>query len=176
MKVDDQGIKTLPSVDNIDFSLFDLSSVRNEEKYDDVGKIKNYPSDLLGLYKKIFSLQSRLDSLNQWKNKDEEYNKVKLALESEIDDLFRLVLSEPIRRLYDYSKNRSLIEHIRCSIMHGNYTFDISNNTFTFCDRWKGSEGYKDIVRLDDFNKIFNFDNIELVLEQDRKVNRRNKY
>ena len=173
MKIDDQSIKTLSSVDNIDFSLFDFGSVRNEGNYDDVGKIKNYPSDLLCLYKKIFLLQSKLESLSQWKNKDEEYKKVKLALESEISDLLKLTLSEPIKRLYDYSKNRSLIEHIRCSIMHGNYTFDISNNTFVFYDKWKENEVYRDIVKLEDFKMIFNFDNIELVMEQDRKVNRK---
>lgn len=173
MKIDDQGIKTLPSIDNIDFSLFDLSSIRDVNNYEDVGKIKNYPSDLLSLYKRIFLLESKLDSLNSWKNKDEEYRNVKLSLEKEINDLFKLTLSEPIKRLYDYSKNRSLIEHIRCSIMHGNYTFDIFNNTFSFYDEWKGNEVYRDVVKLDDFKRIFNFDNIKLVMEQDRKVNRR---
>ena len=41
-----------------------------------VGKIKNYPSDFLSLYNKIFQLQSKLDSLSQWKNKDQVYNNV----------------------------------------------------------------------------------------------------
>ena len=173
MKTEDQGIKSLPNKDNIDFSSFDLSTIRNEETYEEVGKIKNYPVDLLGLYKKISELEIRLDSLSQWKNKDEKYKNTKLSLENEINDLLKLTLSEPIKRLYDYSKNRSLIEHIRCSIMHGNYTFDISNNTFVFYDKWKENEVYRDIVKLEDFKMIFNFDNIELVMEQDRKVNRK---
>ena len=173
MKIDDQGIKTLPSLDNLDFSLFDFSSVRNEDNFDDVGKVKNYPDDLLSLYKKVSLLENRLDSLNSWKNKDEEYRRVKLDLESEINDLFKLIFAEPIKRLYDYSKNRSLIEHIRCSMMHGNYTFDILDNTFTFFDEWKGKEVYRDVVNLNNFKKIFNFYNIELIMEQDRKVNKK---
>lgn len=173
MKTDDQGIKSLPNNDNIDFSLFDLSSVRNEETFDEVGKIKNYPTDVLGLYKKISILETRLDSLSQWKNKDEQYKNIKLSLETEINDLLKLTLSEPIKRLYDYSKNRSLIEHIRCSIMHGTYTYYVSNKTYSFYDEWKGEEVYRDIVKLEDFKRIFNFDNIELIIEQDKKINRK---
>ena len=175
MKIDDEGIRKLPNLDNMDFSLFDFSCVRNEDNFDDVGKVKNYSSDLLGLYKKIFLLQSRLDNLEQHKNKNEEYKKIKLSLENEINDLLRLTLAEPIKRLYDYSKNRSLIEHIRCSMMHGNYTFDITNNSFVFYDMWKGKEVYRDVVNLDDFKKIFNFYNMELVIEQNKKINIKNK-
>lgn len=173
MKVDDQGIKSLPSEDNIDFSKFNLGNVRNEDSYEDVGKIKNYPSDFLSLYNKIFQLQSKLDSLSQWKNKDQVYNNVKLSLEKEIDDLLSLTLSGPLKRLYEYSKNRSLIEHIRCSIMHGNYDFDIGTEMFTFYDKWKGKEVYRDVVKISDFRRLFNFNNVELVVNQDVKVNRK---
>ena len=175
MKIDDQGIKDLPSKDNVDFSKFNLDNIRNDNSYEDVGKIKNYPDDFLSLYKKIFQLQSKLDSLSQWKDKNEEYKNLKLSLESEINDLLSLTLSGPLKRLYEYSKNRSLIEHIRCSIMHGNYDYNVCMNTFTFYDEWKGKEVYRDNVKLDDFKSLFNFDNVLLVISQDVKVNRKRR-
>ena len=58
MKVDDQGIKSLPSEDNIDFSKFEFGNVRNDGNFEEVGKIKTYPDDFLSLYKKIFSTSS----------------------------------------------------------------------------------------------------------------------
>lgn len=173
MKIDDQSIKSLSSDGNIDFSKFELGNVRKDGNFEEVGKIKTYPDDFLSLYKKIFQLQSKLDSLSQWKNKNEEYNNVKMSLENEINDLLSVTLSGPLRRLYEYSKNRSLIEHIRCSVMHGNYDYDTGTEMFTFYDLWKGKEVYRDNVRLDDFKRLFNFNNVELVLNQDVKVNRK---
>lgn len=175
MKVDEQGIKTLPNDGNFDFSQLGLQDIRNDDTFSDVGKIKSYPNDLLSLYKKIYQLNERLEKLNNRKNKDEEYEKVKLSIENEIDLLLNITLCGPLKRLYEYSKNRSLIEHIRCSIMHGNYGFNEQSKIYTFFDFWKNEESYRDEVELDSFRSLFNAGNINLVMSQDREMNGRKK-
>lgn len=175
MKLEDQGIKALPSDTNFDFSKLNLNNVRNDETFDNVGKIKNYKDDLVSLYKKIHQLETKLNNLMNQKYKGNDFNKIKLAIETEIEELLNITLSGPISRLYEYSKNRSLLEHIRCSIMHGNYDFNEQTKTYTFFDYWKNSECYHDEVSLSDFNSLFNFENMNLVLTQDKIINERKR-
>ena len=175
MKLDDQGIKKLPNDTNFDFSKLDLHPIRNDDTFDNVGKIKNYPDDLISLYKNIHQLETKLIKLEQQKHKNTDYSKIKSTIETEIEELLNIALSNPITRLYDYSKNRSLLEHIRCSIMHGNYDYDELSNTYTFFDYWKDKECYRDQISLLDFEKLFNLENLSLVVNQNKTINERKK-
>ena len=59
--------------------------------------------------------------------------------------------------------------------MHGNYDFNEQTKTYTFFDYWKNSECYHDEVSLSDFNSLFNFENMNLVLTQDKIINERKR-
>lgn len=59
--------------------------------------------------------------------------------------------------------------------MHGNYDYDELSNTYTFFDYWKDKECYRDTIYLLDFRKLFNLENLSLVLKQDEIINERKK-
>ena len=74
-----------------------------------------------------------------------------------------------IQALYRYSDNRSIIEHLRCSIMHGNYSYDLEKEVFEFVDLWKGDEQGRFNLTLNDFEKILAFENVNTIIEHFNK-------
>ena len=72
-----------------------------------------------------------------------------------IGKLKDLFCNNSVKLIYAYSKNRSIIEHLRCSLMHGSYTYNEIDNTFKFSDYWKGEDQFNKTISLKDFKMIF---------------------
>ena len=101
----------------------------------------------------------------------EQYNKANLFMQNNYEK---------------YKKNRSIIEHIRNSIAHGNIELDIFNGdctvddaTITFKDIHQGITTFELQVLAKDFNKLNSHENINKIIsfiehrEEDKEKQRK---
>jgi hypothetical protein len=72
----------------------------------------------------------------------------------------------------DYVRNRSIIEHIRNSIAHGNIKLDIFQGNYTVNDTlmqlediYNGESTFKIKIKVEDFNTLFNDYNLNKIYE-----------
>lgn len=168
LKGEDKNIHSLKNDDMFNFSKLDLDNAKDSSIKSTVGKVANYHIQLNESYQKINMLMEKRNNLEvalnrnpslQIKQKYEELNK-------EIEELVDLFCNSSVQSLYKYSENRSIVEHLRCSIMHGNYSYNELDDTFLFKDLWKGQELYCLKLSYGDFKSLINFRNINAVIEQ----------
>lgn len=131
-----------------------------------VGKVDGYIDSQSAIYDKINHLYEEFvevenDDDNPYYDNTERKNKIEKKLTPYID-----TISNPsIVRIYNYGKNRSFIEHLRCAIEHGNYDFDHNSGDITFTDSWQ-DKYYKDSININDFYTLFSRENRELIVNQ----------
>ena len=120
----------------------------------------------MNAYEKLGKYHTKLDKLRKIPNISEKIKNEIQDIEDEIDKLKDLFCNNSVKLIYAYSKNRSIIEHLRCSLMHGSYTYNEIDDTFKFSDYWKGEDQFNKTISLKDFKMIFNDENISHVMKQ----------
>ena len=163
LKKDDHSVKSLQSNQMFDFSLLDINM--NDEVIN-VSKTLQYNEELAKAYEKLGKYHTKLDKLRKIPNISEKIKNEIQVIEEEIDKLKDLFCNNSVKLIYSYSKNRSIVEHLRCSLMHGSYSYNEIDNTFKFSDYWKGEDQFNKTISLKDFKMIFNDENISHVMKQ----------
>ena len=163
LKKDDHSIKSLQNNQMFDFSLLDINM--NDEVIN-VSKTLQYNEELSIAYEKLGKYHTKLDKLRKIPNISEKIKNEIQDIEEEIGKLKDLFCNNSVKLIYAYSKNRSIIEHLRCSLMHGSYTYNEIDDTFKFSDYWKGEDQFNKTISLKDFKMIFNDENISHVMKQ----------
>lgn len=168
LKGEDKNILSLKEKEMFDFSKLNLEEPKHILIQSNVGKVNNYKVQLDECYQKINLLMEKRNKLEYVLTKNNSLSiREKLNdLNKEIEEIIDLFCTSSVKLLYKYSSNRSVIEHLRCSIMHGNYSYDPSNDTFLFIDLWKDEEWYRVNFSFQEFKKLLNFENVNSVLEQ----------
>ena len=168
LKGDDRSVSSLQNNSMFDFSLLDINA---NSPMVNVSKTMQYNEDLMRAYKKLGLYHEKIAKLkNYCGNNREKIEKEILVLETEIDNLKNLFCNNSVKLIYSYSKNRSIIEHLRCSLMHGNYFYNEIDGTLTFVDYWKGENQFNETITLKEFRTIFSGENIAHVMEQFNEV------
>ena len=166
LKHNDQDVFSLEKNEMFDFAQLDLAFGESEVNRN-VSKTSQYFADLNRCYEKIGVYHSKLEKLQQYPlNNVGAIN----AVETKIDDLVSLFCTSSVRLIYNYSKNRSIIEHLRCSIMHGNYFYDEKKKTMTFIDFWQGEKRFHQMFTLKEFKGILNNENLGYIFRQFQNV------
>lgn len=163
LKKDDHSVKSLQNNQMFDFSLLDINM--NDEIIN-VSKTIQYNEELSIAYEKLGQYHTKLDKLRKTPNISEKIKNEIQVIEEEIDKLKDLFCNNSVKLIYSYSKNRSIVEHLRCSLMHGSYTYNEIDDTFKFSDYWKGEDQFNKTISLKDFRTIFNDENISHVMKQ----------
>lgn len=168
LKGEDKNITSLKNPQMFNFAKLDLENVKNQGTLNTVGKVNNYHKQLNESYQKINLLMEKRNHLEQTLtiNQSPQIIQKHQEITKEIDELVDLFCTSSVQVLYTYSQNRSIIEHLRCSVMHGNYTYDESSNTFDFQDLWKNQEWCHINLSFADFKSLLNFQNINAVIQQ----------
>ena len=169
LKNNDTNVYSLNDNKMFNFSLLDINSVDDKDTIN-VGKTSSYSDDLIRCYEKIGMLYERKNKLNKCRTNNININTKLQEIENAINELIDLLNNDSIKTIYNYSKNRSIIEHLRCSIMHGNYYYNEEENTLTFKDIWKHKELYNKTLTLKEFRNLFNIENTSLISEQFEEV------
>ena len=176
LKVDDKNVYSLLDSEMFDFSKLSVDSIDDADVSLPVGKVSVYFNDLDECYKKISFLIDKKQKIENdidrmlasGKVSDVDYqflelkNRVSL-LESEIVAMKDFFCNSSVKMIYEYSKNRSIVEHLRCSIAHGDYFYDCTSDKLTFFDKWKDDMVYKNVVTCDEFRQLFNYENVNAV-------------
>lgn len=179
LKGEDKSILSLKDNQMFNFAKLDLESAKNTTTQNNVGKVNNYHKQLNESYQKINLLMEKRNNLEHVliKNSSPSIKQKYQELTQEIEELVDLFCTSSVQALYNYSQNRSIIEHLRCSVMHGNYTYDDLTNTFEFKDVWKNQEWYHVNLTFEEFKSLLNFQNIQAVIKQfDNANNNQKKY
>ena len=163
LKKDDYSVKSLQNNQMFDFSLLDINM--NDEVIN-VSKTLQYNEELSIAYEKLGKYHTKLDKLRKIPNISEKIKNEIQVIEEELDKLKDLFCNNSVKLIYSYSKNRSIVEHLRCSLMHGSYTYNEIDDTFKFSDYWKGEDQFNKTISLKDFRTIFNDENISHVMKQ----------
>lgn len=166
LKKDDKNVYSLQNGQMFDFSSLNIDSIDKASKCSTVGKTKSYSDDLMKCYNKLGNLYAKRDKLKGCKAFNPSVNAKLIDIEKEIQENIDLFCNSSVQLIYQYSKNRSIIEHIRCSMMHGNYSYDNASGELTFIDIWHNEELYNNTISLDDFRELFNAFNTKLIKEQ----------
>lgn len=169
LKNNDSNVYSLNDDKMFNFSLLDINSVDDINTIN-VGKTIGYSDDLIKCYEKIGKLSDRKNKLMKCQTYNSDLNIKLQEIEKSIDELIDLLNNNCIKTIYNYSKNRSIIEHLRCSIMHGNYFYNENEDTLTFKDIWKNKELYNKTLTLSEFRNLFNISNTNLISEQFEEV------
>lgn len=168
LKGDDRSVSSLQNNDMFDFSLLDINTT---SPMVNVSKTMQYDEDLIRAYKKLGLYHEKINKLKNYRGNDKEKIKKDIInLESEIDTLKELFCNNSVKLIYSYSKNRSIIEHLRCSLMHGSYFYNEIDDTITFIDYWKGETQFNETITLKDLKSIIDGENLNHVLNQFKTV------
>ena len=174
LKVDDKNIHSLKNDEMFDFSRLDLENISKESSYNNVGKVNNYANQLNDCYQKISLLMEKKNHLDSFKNSNsKKLIQDRESLQKDIDSYVDLFCKSSVKALYRYSDNRSIIEHLRCSIMHGNYIYNFQSDVFEFTDLWKNNEHGRFNLTINDFEKILAFENVNIIIEHFNKNGKR---
>ena len=184
---DKEDIRDIVTNKTFDFSKLDLDSIcnyiNNEEKeYPEfTEQINKILKDIEMLEKKVIKLENNIKGiekvLEKDKNKQEKYNELK-KIQDEVLEKIELLKEQYnkanlfMQNNYEkYKKNRSIIEHIRNSIAHGNIELDIFNGdctvddaTITFKDIHQGITTFELQILAKDFNKLNSQENINKII------------
>lgn len=168
LKGEDKNIHSLKNNQMFNFAKLDLGSAKKSPPQENVGKVNNYHQQLNESYQKINLLMEKRNNLEHvlTKNQSPQIKQKYQELTKEIEELVDLFCTSSVQTIYDYSQNRSIIEHLRCSIMHGNYTYDELTDNFEFKDLWKNQEWYHVNLSFEEFKALLNFQNIKAVTKQ----------
>lgn len=167
LKVDDNGVESLKDEKMFDFSQLNISSIEKSSEYEKVGKVENYYPQLENCYKKLSKLCSKKESLEKYQRVGEQHTSEIIGeIEKEIKELIKLFSAGSIQRMHSYAKNRSIIEQLRCSIMHGNYYYDEKNKNVVFTDYNKGEKVYEEQITIEELYRLFNIKNDDLISKQ----------
>ena len=199
---DKEDIRNIVTNKTFDFSKLDLDSIgsyiNNEEKeYPEfTEQINKILKDIEMLEKKVIKLENNIKGiekvLEKDKSKQEKYNELK-KIQDEVLEKIELLKEQYnkanlfMQNNYEkYKKNRSIIEHIRNSIAHGNIELDIFNGdctvddaTITFKDIHQGITTFELQVLAKDFNKLNSHENINKIIsfiehkEEDKEKQRK---
>lgn len=170
LKKGDKNVFSLQNEGMFDFSLLDIGFTENNHIID-TSKPNQYINDLNICYQKLGSYHIKLEKLRNSKRKNiEKIEQDILDVESEIDKLKELFCNNSVKLIYGYSKNRSVIEHLRCSMMHGNYSYDKDKCILTFSNIWQGKDMFSISLTLREFKSVFNNNNINHIVEHFSKV------
>lgn len=176
LKDEDKNVYSLQNDKMFNFSLLNLKSIDNPTNFTTVGKIDNYFEDLNRCYEKIGILHLKKDKLkNIPKEKIPSFESKINEIEEEIEKITNLFCDASVKLIHEYSKNRSVIEHLRCSMMHGNYSYNENNKTLTFVDTWHKKELYRNTLTIKEFKNLFHSENINLIIEQFTTTYKNNK-
>ena len=178
LKGEDKNILSLKNQQMFNFAELDLKNAKKSNVKNNVGKVTNYQKQLTESYQKINLLMEKRNSLEVTltKNYTAPIQQKHQELTKEIDELVDLFCTASVQTLYTYSQNRSIIEHLRCSVMHGNYTYNELTDTFEFKDLWKNQEWYHINLSFEEFKSLLNFQNTTAVINQfDNVTNKKNK-
>lgn len=170
LKIDDINILSLQDESMFNFEALDIVIDDDIKNIEEVGKIKDYNNQFSALSNKAINSFNDLDKLL----KEEHYPNLERMenLESYTEDFINLMGSSAITKYYEYSKKRSLIEHLRCSIEHGSYDYD--EKSVNFIDNWQDNS-FNISMDVNKLENIVSSTNKELILEQFNKVYKRSK-
>ncbi len=168
LKGDDRNVQSLQNGIMFDFSLLNISA---NNPVVNVSKIEQYNDDLYRAYTNLGKYHDKLEKLKGYHgNTNKKVLEDITGIQEEIDKLTDLFCNNSIKLIYSYSKNRSIVEHLRCALMHGNYSYNDVDETFTFEDYWKGERQFSEIIHIKDFRNIFNNENFRHIFGHFQEV------
>lgn len=199
---DKEDIRDIVTNKTFDFSKLDLDSIgsyiNNEEKeYPEfTEQINKILKDIEMLEKKVIKLENNIKGiekvLEKDKSKQEKYNELKKIQDEVLEKIELLKLEYNKANLFmqnnyeKYKKNRSIIEHIRNCIAHGNIELDIFNGdctvddaSITFKDIHQGINTFELQILAKDFNRLNSQENINKIIsfiehrEEDKEKQRK---
>lgn len=167
LKVEDKNIMSLMNDKMFNFEDLILKNEDVLKSIENVGKINEYDDYFSILTNKSME---KYNKLVQQQNNEYYQNETSIQnLSDELDTYLSLFTSDSVAKFYPYSKKRSLIEHIRCSIEHGTYNYDESSSKIDFKDNWENNNlEFK--INISEFMGILSNENKRLILEQFKKV------
>ena len=162
LKDDDKNIESLQNEEMFNFESLSIPKTDNIKNVRNIGKVDSYNNDIERILNKLNKLQEKKDNYesNQYYKDNEKINE----LTEEIDSLISILLNSSVVNSYNYNKNRSTIETIRCAITHGSYDCNEEKKEIVFKDDWHNknsnltitSNEFKSILSRDNKNKILN--------------------
>ncbi len=171
LKVEDKNIASLTSEKMFSFENLDIPKTENIKTIEDIGKVNSYNNDITIIINKLNNLESRKNSYesNPYFNDNQKIEKLK----EEIDELLEILINDSVANSYNYNKNRSIVEIIRCAITHGSY--DINGDKITFTDDWHDQNRTVTITKRE-FINMLNHNNKKEILKQYETVYQRKIY
>lgn len=173
LKKDDKNITSLQNDNMFNFETIDLPIIDNYNEEYDVGKVKSYMGDIDIISDKLKKQYERLTSLE-----NNKYYKDKNEIETikkQINELVKVLTTNSVMNIYNYKKNRSIIEHLRCSITHGTYEYDINSDTIYFIDNWNSNKKEIKITNAE-LSKMLCYNNKNIIAEQYENVYKKKIY
>lgn len=173
LKDDDKNIESLQNEEMFNFESLTIPKTDNIKSVQNIGKINSYTNDIERILNKLNKLQEKKNSYesNEYYKDNEKINK----LTQEIDSLISILLNSSVVNSYNYNKNRSIIELIRCSITHGSYECNEEKQVITFSDDWHNKDN-KLTITSDEFKSILSRNNKNKILNQYETVYKRRIY
>ena len=167
LKNEDKNAMSLVNGEMFDFGNLIIASDKILKDVENVGKIRDYKQYFPTIENKTKEKYERLVE----KENNPYYTDVTNIenLKTELDNYLSFFTNSSIINFYPYSKKRSLIEHIRCSIEHGTYDYDNEKSNINFVDNWEGNNFNIDLSVLEFMTIVCN-ENKKMILEQFKNV------
>ena len=181
LKEEDKTIQSLQNDHNFGFESLSIEDSTITDESNLVGKVKNYKKEIKRIesrLNKLYENMVREENIKEMKKTKEEKEKLQERINSikeNINSLLDLLNNVSVQKMYDYGQNRSLIEHIRCSITHGTFDYKLKSDEISFTDEWQGQKEEL-IIKNKDFENLFSYDNKEKIRNQYEKVYQRKLY
>ena len=167
LKVEDKNVMSLASDEMFNFESLIIANDNILKNIENIGKIRDYKKHFPVIENKTKEKYNKLVA----KQNNPYYTDITYieTIKSELDNYLEFFNNSSIINFYPYSKKRSLIEHLRCSIEHGTYEYDKEKSSISFIDNWEGNS-FNINMNTFEFMKIMCNENKKLILEQFKKV------
>ena len=167
LKIEDKNAMSLVNDEMFNFEDLIIASDKMLKSVENVGKIRDYKNYFPVLENKI---KDKYEKLVEKENNPYYTDATNIVnLKTELDNYLSFFTNSSIVKFYPYSKKRSLIEHIRCSIEHGTYNYNNEKSNISFIDNWEDNNFNIDLSVLEFMVLVCN-ENKKMILEQFKNV------